>query len=128
MGQRDQRLDVDAYLSDLALEAAGGERAVGAEAGVVHQQVHFEAAFRDPRRKRADRVRRLKVCHLHLGTHGKRAKLCGECVQALATAGDQHEVVAAGGELAGELLPDPRRGARDQGGAVVTRGREGHGL
>ena len=42
-------------------------------------------------------------------------KLGGEALQAVGAAGDQDQVVAAGGELAGELFADSRRGARDEG-------------
>jgi len=43
-------------------------------------------------------------------------QLLGEGVQALLAAGDQDEVDAAGGELAGELLADAAAGSGDQGG------------
>jgi hypothetical protein len=58
----------------------------------------------------------------------RRGDLGGEGLQAVPTAGDEHQVGAAGGEPAGELGADPGARAGDQGGllAVIDRAHDLH--
>ena len=54
-----------------------------------------------------------------------RAQPPGELFEAVGAAGHQHHLVATPGEYPGELFSDARRGAGDDGRAVVAWLREG---
>ena len=88
------------------------ERARGAEAGVVDQQVDLDSELRDLVAQRGGLGR--EVAGDQRGPSvGSSA---GELLQPVGAAGDQDQVVAAGGELAGELFADSRGSAGDQCG------------
>ena len=87
-----------------------GKRAVGAEAGVVDQQLDLDTELGDPGGQRGGVGAEVAAEHAGLG-----GQLGGERLEAVGAAGDEDEVVAARGELAGELLADSRGGSGDQG-------------
>jgi hypothetical protein len=101
----------------LGLDVVGQEPLLEAEAGVVDQQV--------------DRPRRIRQPRLHqgqlrpvgqVGGHDLHVDVVlvpeclGDRLQPLPVPRDQHEVVAAAGELGGERVADSGGGAGDQGG------------
>jgi len=55
-----------------------------------------------------------------------RAKPTGELFEAVGAAGHQHDLIATPGKYPGEFLSDARRGAGDDGSAVVSRWWESH--
>ena len=108
-GQGHHRLAVDPHHLGLALDRELAEAPAQPEAGVVDQQVHLDAELLDPAEQLgglAGEVAGDDVC-------GGREPV-GELPQALLAAGDEHQLVAAGGELPRELLADARRRARYQ--------------
>ena len=96
------------HLLGVARRVVLQERAGGAEAGVVDQQLDLDAELGDPLRQRRRVGGEVAGDDVRVGR-----KLGGEALQAVGPAGDQHQVVPAGGELAGELLANSRRGAGD---------------
>ena len=123
-GQRHRRLDQDPDLLELAGGVGLVKGAAGGKAGVVDQDLDVEperlrcgravAGARPPwTRSAADRL-------------GADAVLVvssrGELVELLLAPRDEDQVVAAAGQLAGDLGADPGRGAGDQRGGRVRRG------
>src|SRR5690606_2032158 len=107
--------DVDFELLGEALRGDFGERAVESEPRVAHQQVErvllqplldFAALVRIPEVRGQD-VGRYAMCS---------AQLRGNGLQTLTGTGDQNDIVAAGGELLGELGAESGAGTGDQGG------------
>jgi hypothetical protein len=110
----------------LLVDVVVEEPALQAEAGVVHQQLHrrlgLAEAGLDPGELGA--VGEVGGQHLHRDAV-RRAQLVGLGGQPGLVAGDQHQVVAAGGELVGERAADPGGGPGDQRGAAAVRGGTG---
>ena len=96
---------ISASRSRVELEEAAAE----AEAGVVDQQVHVDAELLDLARELGRLGGEVAVDDV-----GRGRELLGELLEPVLAAGDQDQVVAAAGELAGELLADARGRAGDQ--------------
>jgi hypothetical protein len=115
VGERDDGLAVDAHLLDLAVSVELHEASVGAEPGVVDEQVDAEPEVGDLAGKRASLGGEVAGNDM-----GGAVKALGEGLEPIAATGDEDEVVPAGGELAGELLTDPRGGPCDQRGVGTS--------
>jgi hypothetical protein len=90
--------------------------AVRGEAGAVHQDVHGLAPFGDAAREGVGAAGLLQVGRDDLGLDGvARFELDRKVTQLVLAAGDQDEVRAAGGQVAGERGADAGRGAGHQG-------------
>ena len=117
-GQRDRRLDQHPDLLELARGIGLMKGAAGGKAGVVDEDLDIEperrrcgpgAAAREAALPRSQPIVSARMPWLG-------GELCGELVEPVLAPGDEHEVVAAAGELAGDLGADPGRGAGDQRG------------
>jgi hypothetical protein len=118
------RLDVEAHDLLLAFEVGLEQRRHRAEAGVVADADDGALAGEQPLDELAAALRDGQVAHLDVGVDAVRQpQLLGQLAQPLDAAGDQDEVVAAAGELVGELGSDPGRGAGDDDGVVERRRR-----
>ena len=122
------RLEVDERLAverDHRGEARGiraVDRARAAEAGVVDEDLDVEPKRLDLRQHLVAAGVGAEVGGDVLGADAVRlVELLGERLQAILAAGDEGHAVAAGGELAGDLLADARRSAGDEGGGRVCR-------
>jgi hypothetical protein len=112
--------DVEAHLLGLALDRQLVEGPDRAEARVVAQPDDRGAARRSDRADEfgaCGRVGQVADLDVHAGAVAP-AQLLGERLQAVAPPGDQRDAVAAGGEHAGQLGADARRGAGDDDGGV----------
>ena len=108
-GEDHDGLAVDPDHLGLALDGKVGEAAAEAEAGVVDEQVDLDTELVDLALQlpRVDS----QVVDDHVGGDRQGVR---ERLEAVGATGDQDELVAPLGELPGELLADPRRGARDE--------------
>ncbi len=123
MGEVDEGDHVDHQLVVVALPVDGLERAAGAEARVVDQEVDSEAPVGEFGADAAGGVRGGEILDQHVGGDAVGlSETLGEVVQAVGGAGDQHEVVAARGELGGELGPEAGGRAGDQSGGGGAHG------
>ncbi len=121
VGEVDEGDHVDHQLVVVALPVDGLERAAGAEAGVVDQEVHGEAPVGEFGADTAGGVGSGEVLDQDVGGDAVGlAEALGEVVQAVGGAGDQDEVVAARGELGGELGAEAggRAGDQSSGGSA----------
>jgi hypothetical protein len=92
----------------LAFPVQPAELAVEAVAGVVDQHVHRAAGARGRRQELVRGASSGQVEHHHLDPHAvAAAKLRLQLPEPLLAPGDQGEVGAAGGKLAGEVGPEP---------------------
>ena len=102
----------------LGVDVVDQEPALEAEAGVVDQQVDRPGGVGQPGLDGGQLVAVDQVGGQHLDVHAVlAAELLGDGLETGGVAGDQHEVVAAGGELLGEDVADAGGGAGDQCGA-----------
>ena len=108
VGEGDDRLAVDPHLLGIAAGIVVQERARGAEARVVDQQVDLDSELRDPVAQRGGIGGEVAGDGVGFGR-----ELGGEPLQPVGATGDQHQVVAAGGELARELFANSRGSAGD---------------
>jgi hypothetical protein len=76
------------------------------EARVVDEHVDRAVERLDPRREVGGLATEVAADHI-----GLRRQLGGDPLEPIGAAGDQHQAVAAVGELSRELLADPRRRA-----------------
>ena len=107
----------------LGVDGVVEEPVLEAEAGVVDQQLDRPVAVGHPALDRASWPRSARSAgSTSTSTPYAARSSVGDGLQPLLVAGDEHQVVAAGGELAGELVADPGGGAGDEGGA--GRGRD----
>lgn len=92
------------------------DEAVRGEAGAVHQDAHGLAQVGDAAREGVGAAGLLQVGRDDLGLDVVALfELRREVAQLVLAAGDQYEVGAAGGQLAGERGTDAGRGAGHQG-------------
>lgn len=85
------------------------EAPVGAEAGVVDQEIYAAAHGPDPLGEGGGFVAQIAGQHLRL-----RRQLLGERSQPLLSPGDEDEIVSASGERTRKLRADSRRSTGDQ--------------
>jgi len=90
VSERDDRLAVDADLLGVAARIVFHERPRGPEAGVVDEQLDVEAELRDAPGKGCRVPGEIAGDDVRLGR-----KLAGQLLEALGSAGDQDQVVAA---------------------------------
>ena len=100
--EHDDGLAVDPHHLRVAPFGHLPEAVVGAEPGVVHQQVDLDAELGHSRGQGGGIGAQVAGDHPCLG-----GKLGGQRIEPIGAPGDEHEVVPAGGELARELLADP---------------------
>ena len=104
-----------------------GHRAHGADAGVVDQDVDGQPAAVDlvEQAGAGGGIGDVAGDHLDADAAGE---FVGQLAQPVLAAGDQRDAVAAGGQLAGDVGADARRGPGDDGGAGGRGSRKGHAL
>ena len=95
-----------------------GDPAQRGEPGVVDQDVDGDAELDHPGRQDGACRPVGEVGGQHVGLPAARSDLVGERAQLVLAAGDEHDPVAAAGQLAGDLGADALRGAGDERGAV----------
>ena len=116
-GERDDRLDQHPDLLELAVGVGLVERPAGGKAGVVDQDLDVEAELGDLTREPRARRGLGEVAGDRLGADAVGVgSSSASGVEAILAAGDEHEAVAARGELAGDRAADPGGGAGDQRG------------
>ena len=103
MREGDDGLAIDADNLCLALRVEFQEAAPEAEAGVVDEVIDLDPELLDLGRQLGRLGDEIALDHVCRG-----GELLGELLEAVLAAGDQDQVVAAGRELAGELLADAR--------------------
>ena len=108
---------------DLVVDRVVEEALLEAEARVVDQEVDRSVPVGHPMLDPGQvvRVHQVGPQHLDLDAFGG-AELGGDQGQAGLVTGDQHQVVALSGELAGELQPDPRGRPGDESRRTGGRG------
>jgi len=114
MAQLEERGAVHLHHLDLALHVELEERAVRAEACVVHEEVDLEAERRDSveevlRRRRVGEIERQGE-----RAHLREAQPLGQRVEPRFVAGDENDVVPVACEAVGELLSEACRGSGDE--------------
>ena len=93
-----------------------------AKPGVVDEDLDVEPERLDLGRQLLARGRLTEVAGDGLGADPVVGfELLGELVEPVLAPRDEHETVAAGGELAGDLGADSGGGAGDEGGGVLGR-------
>ena len=122
------RLDVEAHDARLLLEVVVEEVAEVAEAGVVAEADDLALARLQLLDQAAARGGAAEVAGLDVGVDVVGlAQLVGELLEPLAAAGDERDVVAALGQLAGEVGADAGGGAGDEDSRAVGGSWESHG-
>ena len=104
-GQVDDGLDVDAHLRDLVGDRGLRDRADGADARVVHQDVDGQPAIGGSVEKARAGVGIGDVAGDHLDAYGL-AEFGGEVAQPVLPAGDERDAVAAGGQFSRDVGAD----------------------
>ena len=126
-GERDDRLAVGGDHRRLLGLVELGEAPAAAVAGVVDQHLDGQPAAVELAVQAAAAARVGDVGADRLGAHAVGVgELLGQLDQPVLAAGDERHAVAALGQPARQLRADPRRGAGDQAGRVVTWRREAH--
>src|SRR5690606_4586187 len=110
-------LHVHAQVAHLVVDVVVGEVQRQAEAGVVHEEIDPAPAVRDALADPVDVALPGEVGGEHF--HGDAvllAQSCGQLLQRVGTAGDDHEIGAVGGQLSGELRTQSCAGSGDECG------------
>ena len=114
MGKLDQRAAIEVDHLPLALAVQLGETAGQAEAGVVDQQLDMFAVGGEVGHQPVGRAGQAQIRSDRAGI----AKLGRQRVEPILAAGDEHQPLALGRQLPGEIDAQPGRGAGDQRDAV----------
>src|SRR3954451_14544385 len=109
MAERYDSLAVEAHLLGLACGVVLDERAGGAEAGVVDEEIDLDPQLVDPLGERCCIGGEIAGDHLGVG-----GELASKALEAIGSAGHQDEIVAASGELARKLFANSRGCAGDE--------------
>ena len=117
--QPHERDDVELDLARLSCEVEFGELAVRAVPRVVDQQVDGLSTRLDGRELRG--VSEIRGQHLALRARG--LQLLRERIEAGLVARDEHEIVAAAGQLASKLSAESRRRAGNESDGAISHGR-----